>query len=117
MAPDHHDARRAAIGRGVERQLEVRLVLGRGVGVEHGAGRLDGGQRARRHRVDVAPREIDAAAVVERVLEDVGVDLLQNIGQTRRVAFAIEANRLVHVVARQRDGGAAAHAVATSRWC
>jgi hypothetical protein len=54
-----------------------------------------------------------------RLLErdDVGVDLLQNLEHTMRVAFAIEANRLVHVVARQRDAGAAAHAVANSRWC
>jgi hypothetical protein len=42
-------------------------------------------------------------------------DLLQHAKNAMRIATAVKPDGLVHVVARQRDAGAAAHALANSR--
>lgn len=44
--------------------------------------------------------------------DDVSVDFLEDTKHAMRIAAAVETDRLVHVVGRERDAGAAAHAQA-----
>jgi hypothetical protein len=58
-----------------------------------------------------------AADPLVRLLQrdDIGIDFLEDLEHPVRIATAVEADRLVHVVARQRDAGTAAHHSANSR--